>query len=122
MSVNRIAGVVEITANGKVIKLAGKLSSNVGNPKKEAKVGQDSVHGYSELPQVPFIEGEGRMLQGDSIEDLNTITDATVIAKFASGKVIMLSEAWNASEGTYDSEEGSIPFRFEGMRGKEVVA
>lgn len=116
----RIAGTVEVQYNGTVLKMIGNVSYNLGRPKREGLVGHDSVHGYSEMPQIPFIEGEARIVQGMKVKDICDITEATVTAKLATGKIIMLEEAYYASEGTAGSETANLPFRFEGAAAEEV--
>ncbi|MNG08647.1 Phage tail tube protein [compost metagenome] len=83
-------------------------------------VGADRVHGFKETPQIPFIEGEITDRKELSLESLQATVDATVTLELANGKVIVLREAWYASEGTGNTEEGNIECRFEGMSAEEV--
>jgi hypothetical protein len=72
------------------------------------------------VPQPAFIEGEITDSAALSLSKLVTITDATVTLELANGKVIALRNAWYAGEGTGQSEEGNIAFRFEAADGEEV--
>ncbi|VVO86602.1 phage tail tube protein [Pseudomonas fluorescens] len=117
---NRIGGTIALKVNGDIYFAKGNFTYNLGKPKREGVVGADTVHGYKETPQVPFVEGEITDRNELSLEDLVTLDDATITLELSNGKVITLSEAWYASEGTGNTEEGNIACRFEGMSAEEV--
>lgn len=118
---NRIGGIIALKVNGDIYFAKGNFTYNLGKPKREGVVGADTVHGYKETPQVPFVEGEITDRNELSLEDLVTLDDATITLELANGKVITLSEAWYAGEGTGNTEEGNIACRFEGMSAEEVA-
>ena len=117
---NRIGGIIALKVNGDIYFAKGNFTYNLGKPKKEGVVGSDRVHGYKEVPQVPFIEGEITDRNELNLEDLITLDDATVTLELANGKVIMLREGWYAGEGTGNTDEGNIALRIEGMSAEEV--
>jgi len=117
---NRIGGIIALKVNGDIYLAKGNFTYNLGKPKREGVVGADTVHGYKETPQVPFVEGEITDRNELSLEDLVTLDDATITLELSNGKVITLSEAWYAGEGTGNTEEGNIACRFEGMSAEEV--
>ncbi|WP_350649549.1 phage tail tube protein [Pseudomonas sp. HY13-MNA-CIBAN-0226] len=117
---NRIGGIISLKINGDMYFAKGNFTYNLGKPKKEGVVGSDRVHGYKEVPQVPFIEGEITDRNELNLEDLVTLDDATVTLELSNGKVIMLREGWYAGEGTGNTEEGNIALRIEGMSAEEV--
>lgn len=117
---NRVGGIISLKVNGDMYYAKGAFTYNLGKPKKEGIVGADRVHGYKETPQIPFIEGEVTDRQEMSLEDLLAVEDATITLELANGKVIMLRDAWNASEGTGNTEEGNVAVRFEGISAEEV--
>ena len=117
---NRIGGIIALKVNGDIYFAKGNFTYNLGKPKREGVVGADTVHGYKETPQVPFVEGEITDRNELSLEDLVTLDDATITLELANGKVITLSEAWYAGEGTGNTEEGNIACRFEGISAEEV--
>lgn len=119
---NRIGGIIELKVNSSIYSAKGNFTYNIGRNKKEGVVGADRVHGYKEMPQVPFIEGEITDKSNLDLEALATLDNATVMLRLANGKLIVLRQAWNASESTGNTEEGNIPVRFEGMSGEEVGA
>jgi hypothetical protein len=119
---SRIAGYLSLQVNGEVYNAVGNFTYNIGSPKREMLVGPDRIHGYKEMPQVPFIEGEIR----DSSEiDLATITnlkDATATLTLANGKTFVLKDAVYVADGNVQTEEANIQFRLEGTKGEEVPA
>ncbi|MNL24958.1 Phage tail tube protein [compost metagenome] len=117
---NRIGGLIALKINGDMYFAKGSFTYNLGKPKKEGVVGSDRVHGYKEVPQIPFIEGEITDRNELNLEDLLTLEDATVTLELANGKVIMLREGWYAGEGTGNTDEGNIALRIEGMSAEEV--
>ncbi|MNS15882.1 Phage tail tube protein [compost metagenome] len=117
---NRIGGIIAVKVNGDIYFAKGNWTYNLGKPKREGVVGAYTVHGYKETPQVPFVEGEITDRNELSLEDLVTLDDATITLELSNGKVITLSEAWYAGEGTGNTEEGNIACRFEGMSAEEV--
>lgn len=122
MARNRRSGTMQIQVNGVVYDAVGNFSYNLGNPDREALVGPDRVHGYKELPKAPMIEGEIRDSSDLSLDVVQNLTDATVTITLANGKQIMLTEAWYSAEGTVQTEEANIQFKFEGIDCVEVPA
>lgn len=120
MADQRRAGLITLQVDGEVYDAKGSFSSNLGAPLREAIVGSDRVHGYREMPQVAFIEGEITDKNTLSIPSLATLSGVTVTLTFGNGKVHVLHDAWFAGEGTVTSEEGAIAVRFEGT-GDEVL-
>lgn len=111
---NRVAGTVFVKVDGVQISVKASVTVNAGLGKREAIIGHDGVHGYKELPQVPFIEGEQTDQKNLDLKKYLQIDGATVTVQFGNGKTFVLRQAWNASEGSVSSEEASLPFRFEG--------
>lgn len=116
----RKGGIIEVKVDGKLYSAKGSFTYNHGAPKRDAIVGADVVHGYKEMPQVSFVEGEITDSQDLDVPALKAIKNATVTLSLANGKVFVLKNAWYASEGDVETEEGNIGFRFEGMNGDEV--
>jgi len=117
---NRIGGTISLKVDGDMYFVKGDFTYNIGKPKKEGVVGPDRVHGYKEVAQIPFIEGEITDRAEMSLDTLLNIDGATIMLELANGKVIALREAWYASEGTVNTGEGNIGARFEGMSAEEI--
>ncbi len=120
MAQHRIAGVAFVKVDGRQFPIRGKWKSNILPYKREGIAGQDSVHGYKEMPRVPTIQGDVSYTQDLSIDDLAKITDATITLELANGKTHVLRNAWWSDESEVDTEEGSFPVKFEGLSGEEI--
>jgi len=121
MASQRRAGLVQVQINGEIQDAKGNFSYNLGQPKREAIIGTDGVHGFKETPQVAFIEG-GITDHGNlDLKALVTVDGATVTISLANGKVVVLRDAWFAGEGTATSEEGEVAIRFEGANAEEII-
>jgi len=117
---NRRAGTLFVKVNGQQYDAKGNFTYNPGQPKREGIVGPDGTHGYKELPQLAYIEGE--ITDSSSLDLLNftNIVDATVTLELANGKVFTLRDAWYAADGDVGTEEANIQVRFEGMSADEA--
>jgi hypothetical protein len=120
MSQQRRGGIIYLKVGGEIQDAKGNFTYNLGRPKRDAIVGHDSVHGYKELPQIAFIEGEITDRSTLDLESMVTKEDVTVTLELANGKVFVLRDAWFAGEGTGNSEEGNIAVRWEGKSGEEI--
>jgi hypothetical protein len=119
---SRIAGYLSVQVNGEVYNAVGNFTFNIGSPKREMLVGPDRIHGYKEMPQVPFIEGEIRDSSELDLATLTTLKDATATLALANGKTIVLKDAVYVSDGNVQTEEANIQFRLEGTKAEEVPA
>lgn len=120
MAEQRRGGIIQVQVNGEIQDCKGSWTYNLGRPKRDAVVGSDTVHGFMEKPQVAFIEGEITDRGTLDLDDLVTTEGASVTLRLANGKVIALRDAWYASEGTGNTEEGNIGVRFEGKSAEEI--
>jgi len=120
MPAEHVAGVLSFQLNGNTLRMKGNWTYNLGRPKRDAIVGAESVHGYTEKPQVPFMEGAVSDGRSVVLDDLLNFTDGTCTLHLRNGKVIELRNGWFAGEGTVDTEESEIAVRFEGLGAEEV--
>jgi len=120
MMSKRVGGIIFIKVDGVQYRAKGNWSYNFGVAKREGVVGADGVHGYKEMPQIPFIEGVITDDSEISAIDILKIKDATVTLELANGKVAVLKDAWFAGDGNMSTEEGEIEARFEGLDADEV--
>lgn len=116
----RRGGIIYLKIDGAIYSAKGSYTYNIGTPKRDAIVGATAIDGYKEVPQIPFIEGEITDNPNVDLQALTTAENATVTLELANGKVIMLREAWYASEGTGNTDEGNIGVRFEAISGEEI--
>lgn len=116
----RIGGIMFLTVNGERLQAKGNFQCNEGVAQKNMLAGNDGVHGYTETPKVPFIEGAITDSEDLNTTDLYELNDATAQVELANGKTFVLEDSVFAGEGTNTSEEGEIAFRMEGTRGRYI--
>lgn len=118
MSNRRLGGVLNLkctTANGGsfYLELRGKWKLTPSRTKKEGIAGQDRVHGYKEMPVVPTMEGDVSYEHNLDVRRLDEATGVTATLELANGKNWSGIDGWRADVSTIDTEEGSIPVKFE---------
>lgn len=116
----RRGGIIQVATNGVVRDAKGAFDYALGTPKRDTVVGSNGVHGFTETPQVPFIEGAITDSADLDLKALFVLEDATVTLVLANGKTIVLRNAWYAGEGTANTEQGEVAVRFEGLSAEEV--
>jgi len=120
MPEKRRAGIIFFKVNGVQYDAKGSFSYNMGVPKREGMVGSDGFHGYKEMPQLAYIEGEITDRNDLDLKQLYALEDTTITLELANGKVVTLRDAYFAGEGTAQSDEATVPVRFEGPSADEV--
>jgi len=111
----RVGGLISIAVNGTRLDAVGSFDWNEGTPEKTGAVGHDRVHGYTELPQIPYIEGEIRVTPGLDVRAIKQARDVTITLTIPSGQVVVLRNAWFAGAGKASTENGNMEARFEGL-------
>ena len=122
MADQRRGGTIQLQVGGEVQDAKGSFTYGLGTPKREAITGSDRVHGYTEKPQVPYIEGVITDRGNLDVKGLFNGKDITITLAVANGKVISLTEAWYAGDAKVTTEEGEIEVRWEGVNAEEVPA
>lgn len=117
----RIAGIAYWKVDGSQLAVRGNLTVSPTLFEKTGIAGQDGIHGYSELPVVPYIQGDVSLVEGTSVEDIDAVTDATITAELADGRVYTLRNAWRAQRSEINSRDGQFTVRFEGMDCQELL-
>lgn len=120
MANQRVAGLIQVKANGEIYDAKGNFSYNLGLPLREAIIGSDGIHGFKETPQVAFVEGAITDRGTLDLRALASGRDLTVSLALGNGKMVVLSDAWFAGEGTGSSEEAEVAVRWEGANAEEV--
>ena len=119
---NRVGGVAFIKVDGFQYLLRGDLTVSIDLFERTGVAGQDSVHGYTENPRVPFISATLTDTGGMSLSQLQQVTCSTITVELNNGKVYILRDAWAAEARELNTAEGSVAVRFEGMAGEEMLA
>lgn len=118
----RIAGIAFLKYDGNQMPLRGNLTVSPSEIERTGIAGQDGVHGYSETPRVPYIEGDVSLPPELSVEDLGNVTEATVTAELANGRTYVLTQAWTKAAFDLNTHDGMTRVRFEGFRCDELNA
>jgi hypothetical protein len=122
MANNRIAGVAFVYINGRQYPLRGNLTISTDTIERTGVAGMDGVHGYTEAPRVPYIEGDFSDIGALSLAQLQAMSDVTVTAELANGKVYVLRNAWTSTAREFKAVDGQATVRWEGMAAEEMMA
>ncbi|MCH7381371.1 phage tail tube protein [Acinetobacter higginsii] len=114
---NRIAGVANISVDGVTHLLSGEFTYSPADVERKSLVGQDQVHGYSEMPRAPFISATLRDSSVLTVKDFNAMSDVTIHAELANGKTIIGRGMWTVDAQEVKTQEGTFEVRWEGMNG-----
>ena len=89
----KIAGIAFLTVDGNHVALRGNFMVSPTAVERTMLAGQDGVHGYQELPRVPYIEGDISTMPDLNIMDLEAQVNVTVVAQLANQKQYTLGQA-----------------------------
>jgi hypothetical protein len=117
----RIAGVAFLKVNGNQYPLRGNLTVSPSPLERAMIAGQDYVHGYSEVPRVPYIEGDFSTLSGLSIENIAAMVNVTVTAELANDTTFVLREGCCRAALEINARDGQYRVRFEGVQCDEIL-
>ncbi len=120
---NKISGTIELKIDGETYLAKGSFTYGLGKAMRETILGHDKVHGFKELPSIPFIEGEITDDGSFRMDRLGNVTNSTITLSLGNAKIMVLRNAWitNSDGLTGSSEESNVSVRFEGKSMEEVV-
>ncbi len=118
MAKNRVAGTAYLkltNADGAQYNpaLRGGWTVMPSRFEKEGISGQDDVHGYKEMPKVPYIEGDITTTADLDIAAIEASEDITATIELANGHVYVGTEGWRAGTSEIDTEEGKLKLKLE---------
>jgi hypothetical protein len=116
----RIAGVAFLKVDGAMYPLKGNFTVSPSALERAGISGQDYVHGFSEMPRVPFIEGDVSLIPALSMTAVEGIVNSTITAELANGRNYVLQQAWCKSALELNTREGQTRIRFEGVSCNEI--
>jgi len=116
----RFAGIAFLMVDGNQMALRGNFTVSPSPVERTMIAGQDGVHGYQELPRVPYIEGDISTVPNLNLEDLEQQSDVTVVAQLANGKQYTLSGASCKAGFEANTRDGQVRVRWEGLRCDEM--
>lgn len=111
-----IAGVAYLTADGVNYQVEGELKYDVGSVTRESKTGQDTVHGFSEMPKAPYISASIRDSGGLSLAAFNAMRNVTLVLELANGKTVIGRNMWTVEAQEVDTVEAKFTCRWEGLQ------
>jgi len=122
MANRRVGGVILLKIDGKIIQAVGEFSASVKKFERESMVGADSVHGFSEKPVAPFLEGAIRDNDELDITTIQNLRDATCTLELANGKVYVFRNCYSVGDSgnLASTDSGEITFRIEAIDAEEV--
>jgi hypothetical protein len=116
----RFAGIAFLTVDGNQLALRGNFTVSPSAVERTMIAGQDGVHGYQELPRVPWIEAEISTVPGLLLEDLEAETDSTVIAQLANNMQYTLTNSTCKAGFENNTRDGQVRVRWEGLTCEEI--
>ncbi len=116
----RFAGIAFLMVDGNQYPVRGNFTVSPSPVERTMIAGQDGVHGYQELPRVPYIECDISSMPGLSLEDLITQTDVTVVAQLANQMQYSLSNATVKGGFEENTRDGQFRVRWEGLACEEI--
>ncbi len=116
----RIAGVAFLSVDGTQLALRGNFVVSPSPVERNMLAGQDGVHGYQELPRVPWIEGDLSTVPGLSLENLVQEVDVSVVAQLANGYQYTLTGGTCKGGLENNTRDGQVRVRWEGLACQEI--
>jgi Phage tail tube protein len=110
----RFAGIAFLMVDGNQYALRGNFTVSPSAVERTMLAGQDSVHGYQELPRVPFIEGDLSAVRELELEELEAQVNVTVVAQLANGRQYSLGNAVCKGAFEENTRDGQLRVRWEG--------
>jgi hypothetical protein len=117
----RIAGIAFLAVNGTQYALRGNFTVSPSPLERTMIAGQDGVHGYQELPRVPYIEADLSTIPGLLLSSLDQETDVTVVAQLANGMQYSLTGGTCKAGLENNTRDGQVRVRWEGLACQEIT-
>lgn len=115
-------GVVDVKADGKKLRILSGASVDLGGVNRTAVVGDGAVHGYAEQTRPAELTCEISLAPGDSLAEINAITDATLRFETDTGQVYQIAHAFLTEPAKVTGGEGGqIPLTFQGNPAEEIL-
>jgi hypothetical protein len=111
----RIAGIAFLKIDGNQMKLRGNFTVSPSPVERTMLAGQDGIHGYQELPRIPYVEGDLSTDPSFNVTDLFSQVDVTVTAQLANGRQYQLTQATCKDAVEINTRDGQFRVRWEGM-------
>lgn len=119
---NRVAGVATLTVDGASYALRGNFGYRVATVERTSIIGQDGIHGYKEMPAAGQVKAQLTNTGGLSVAQLNQMTNVTIVAELANGKIITGRRMWTTGTQEVDGSEATVDVVWEGPDVVELAA
>jgi hypothetical protein len=116
----RIAGIAFPMVDSEQVRVRGNFTVSPSPLERTMLAGQDSVHGYQELPRVPYIEADLSLMWETSLDALMRQVDVTVTAQLANGWQYTLHDATCKGGFEANTRDGQTRVRWEGLNCEEI--
>ena len=116
----RIGGTLNLTADGIQLAARGNFTVMPSRVKRDGVAGQDTVHGYTEMPVVPSIKGDITTVPGTSLLELEAIVNATIQVSLGNGRTYVLTQGWTTSAFEINTTDGRFGIEFQGITCEEI--
>jgi hypothetical protein len=118
MATQMIAGIatLNVTPGPGEIALRGNFTVSHSMVERTMLAGQDGIHGFQELPRVPWIEGDISTMPTFDVRTLDGMVDVTVTAALANGWNFTLSGAICKAGLEQNTRDGQMRVRWEGVQ------
>jgi hypothetical protein len=117
----KFAGIAFLFVEGQQLRLRGNFTVSPSPVERTMIAGQDGVHGYQELPRVPYIEGDISLTPEMRLDMLDGQTDVSVVAQLANGSSYSLIGATCKAALEANSRDGQARVRWEGIWCEEIT-
>lgn len=109
----RLAGTTFLDVGGLTFLLGDDFEFQLSTPKRETKKGGSGVYGYTEMPNEGHMKGTAYDYAGNSVTNIGNLTDVTMTASLANGKVITLVSGWFVEPPVVKAGDGTYTFNVE---------
>lgn len=116
-----VAGTAYFKVDGTQLALKGNLTVSIDTFERETVAGMDGIHGYTQKPRAPYIEGDFSDIGSLSLMMLQSMCNVTVTVELMNGKVYLLRNAWTTTARELKGEDGTVTVRWDGMSGEELM-
>jgi hypothetical protein len=117
----RIAGIAFLSVDGNQLALRGNFTVSPSALERTMLAGQDGVHGFQELPRVPWVEADISTVPGLMLETLDGETDVSVVCQLANGMQYSLTGATCKAGLENNTRDGQVRVRWEGLACQEMT-
>jgi hypothetical protein len=117
----RIAGIATLSVDGNQMPLRGNFTVSPSTVERTMLAGQDGIHGYQELPRIPYIEADFSTLPDFQVTSLLTQVDVTLVAQLANGRNYQLTNATCKDAVEINTRDGQFRARWEGLACREYT-